>query len=78
MSRYEQVARVERVRIAYRRGTRIAEGQESRVYRVGTRRYPSGTKYVYLVWSDELRQCVWIREDDVIVLSMSIQQIHSV
>jgi hypothetical protein len=78
MTRYEQVTRVERVRVTYRRGKCIAEGQESKVYRVRIGYYPSGSKYEYYVWSKELGRCVWIREDDVDVLSMSIAQIHRV
>lgn len=78
MTRYEQVTRVERVRVAYRRGKCIAEGQESKVYRVRIGYYPSGSKYEYYVWSKELGRCVWIREDDVDVLLMSITQIHRV
>ena len=78
MMKYEQVTRVERIRVSYSRGGRITEGQESKVYRVRVGYYPSGSKYEYLVWSKELGKCVWIREDDVVVLSMSIAQIHRV
>lgn len=77
MQRYEQTRRVERVRITYARGMCIAEGQESKVYRVSTRRFPSGSKYVYLVWSAELGRCVWVREDDVLVLAVSLTPIHT-
>ena len=78
MTRYEQVTRVERVRVTYRRGKCIAERQESKVYRVRIGYYPSGSKYEYYVWSKELGRCVWIREDDVDVLLMSLTQIHRV
>lgn len=78
MTRYERVTRVERVRVTYRRGKCIAEGTESKVYRVRIGYYPSGSKYEYYVWSKELGRCVWIREDDVDVLSMSIAPIHRV
>jgi hypothetical protein len=78
MMRYEQMQRVQRVRVAYRRGRCIAEGTESKVYRVRVEHYPSGSKYEYLVWSRELDQCVWVREDDVLVLAMSLTPIHRV
>ena len=78
MTRYEQVTRVERVRVTYRRGKCIAEGQESKVYRVRIGYYPSGSKYEYYVWSKELGRCVWIREDDVLVLTMSLAQVHRI
>lgn len=67
---YEQIIKINRVRIVYRRGVRIAEGAESKVYRVKTQRYPSGEKYVLLVWSADLGRCVWVREDDVEVVSV--------
>ena len=76
--KYEQVIRIEKVKVSYRRGNRIAEDQESKVYRVRVSHYPSGSKYECLVWSKELNKCVWIREDDVVVLSMSITPIHRV
>lgn len=76
--KYEQVIRIEKVRIAYRRGRCITEGTESKVYRVKVGHYPSGSKYEYLVWSAEAERCVWVREDDVVVLSMSIAPIHRV
>lgn len=78
MMRYEQVTRVERVRVSYNRGVNIAEGQESKVYRVGIGYYPSGSKYKYLVWNKELGRCVWVREDDAVVLAMSLTPIHRV
>ena len=77
MQRYEQTRRVERVRVTYRRGRRIEEGQESKVYRVRIGHYPSGSKYEYLVWSKELGKCVWVREDDVLVLAVSLVPIHT-
>ena len=77
MQRYEQTRRVERVRVTNRRGRRIEEGQESKVYRVKIGYYPSGSKYEYLVWSKELGKCVWVREDDVLVLAVSLAPIHT-
>ena len=77
MQRYEQIRRVQKVRITYRRGRRIEEGQESKVYRVRSEYYPSGSKYEYLVWSKELGECVWVREDDVLVLAVSLTPIHT-
>lgn len=68
---YEQITKINRVRIIYRRGVCIAEGAESKVYRVSTRHYPSGEKYVLLVWSADLGRCVWVREDDVEVVSVA-------
>ena len=75
--RYEQTQRVQRVRVIYRRGRCIAEGIESKVYRVKIGYYPSGSKYEYLVWSKELGKCVWIREDDVLILAVSLAPIHT-
>ena len=72
MQRYEQTRRV-----PYARGRRIEEGQESKVYRVRIGYYPSGSKYEYLVWSKELGKCVWVREDDVLVLAVSLAPIHT-
>ena len=77
MHRYEQTRRVQRVRVTYARGRRIKEGQESKVYRVRLGYYPSGSKYEYLVWSKELGKCVWVREDDVLVLAVSLTPIHT-
>lgn len=77
MQRYEQTRRVQRVRVINRRGRCIEEGQESKVYRVKIGYYPSGSKYEYLVWSKELGKCVWVREDDVLVLAVSLAPIHS-
>lgn len=77
MQRYEQTRRVQRVRVAYARGRRIEEGQESKVYRVRIGYYPSGSKYEYLVWSKTLGKCVWVREDDVLILAVSLAPIHS-
>ena len=77
MQRYEQTRRVYRVRVAYARGRNIEEGQESKVYRVHIGYYPSGSKYEYLVWSKELGKCVWVREDDVLVLATSLAPIHT-
>lgn len=77
MTRYEQMTRVERVRVQYTRGVCIEEGAESKVYRVSTKRYPSGERVVFLVWSSELGRCVWVRAEDVLVLAMSIKQIHT-
>lgn len=77
MMRYEQIQRVQKVRVTYSRGVNIAEGTESKVYRVGTRRFPSGEKYIFLVWSKELGRCVWVREDDVLVLALSLAPIHT-
>jgi hypothetical protein len=77
MQRYEQTRRVQRVKITNRRGRRIEEGQESKVYRVRIGYYPSGSKYEYLVWSKELGKCVWVREDDVLVLAVSLAPIHT-
>lgn len=77
MQRYEQIKRVQRVRVTYRRGIRIEEGQESKVYRVRSGYSPSGSKYEYLVWSKELGKCVWVREDDVLVLAVSLTPIHT-
>lgn len=76
MTRYEQVRRVQRVRITYARGRRIEEGQESKVYKIRIGYYPSGSKYEYLVWSKELGKCVWVREDDVLILAVSLAPIH--
>ena len=78
MMRYEQMQRVQRIRVAHRRGRCIAEGTESKVYRVRVEYYPSGSKYEYLVWSKELEQCVWVREDDVLVLAISLTPMHKV
>ena len=77
MQRYEQTRRVQRVRVTNRRGRRIEEGQESKVYRVRIGYFPSGSKYEYLVWSKELGKCVWVREDDVLVLAVSLAPIHT-
>ena len=77
MDRYEQTRRVQRVRVTYARGRRIEEGQESKVYRVRVSYYPSGSKYEYLVWSKEANKCVWVREDDVLVLAVSLAPIHT-
>ena len=77
MMRYEQIRRVQRVRVAYARGRHIEEGQESKVYRVRIGYYPSGSKYEYLVWSKELGKCVWVREDDVLILAVSLAPIHT-
>lgn len=78
MQRYEQTRRVQRVRVTNRRGRRIEEGQESKVYRVRIGYFPSGSKYEYLVWSKELGKCVWVREDDVLVLAVSLAPIHTI
>ena len=78
MMRYNEVVRVQRVRVTYSRGVSIAEGTESKVYRVSTRRFPSGEKYVLYVWSKALGRCVWVREDDVTVLTVAEEQIHRV
>ena len=78
MTRYEQTQRVQRVRVTYRRGRSIAEGTESKVYRVKIGYYPSGSRYEYLVWSTEAERCVWVREDDVLVITMSLTPIHRV
>ena len=77
MNRYEQTRRVQRVRVTYARGRRIEEGQESKVYRVRISYYTSGSKYEYLVWSKEANKCVWVREDDVLVLAVSLAPIHT-
>lgn len=77
MQRYEQTRRVQRVRVIRSRGSRIEEGQESKVYRVRIGYFPSGSKYEYLVWSKELGKCVWIRDEDVLVLAVSLTPIHS-
>ena len=77
MDRYEQTRRVQRVRVTYARGRHIEEGQESKVYRVRISYYPSGSKYEYLVWSKEANKCVWVREDDVLVLTVSLAPIHT-
>lgn len=77
MQRYEQTRRVYRVRVTYARGRDIEEGQESKVYRVRIGYYPSGSKYEYLVWSKKLGKCVWIREDDALVLAVSLAPIHT-
>ena len=77
MQRYEQIRRVQRVRVTNRRGRRIEEGQESKVYRVRIGYFPSGSKYEYLVWSKELGKCVWVREDDVLILAVSLTPIHT-
>ena len=77
MNRYEQTRRVQRVRVTYARGRRIEEGQESKVYRVRIGYYPSGSKYEYLVWSKKANKCVWVREDDVLVLAVSLAPIHT-
>jgi hypothetical protein len=47
------------------------------VYRVRIGYYPSGSKYEYLVWSKELGKCVWVREDDVLILAVSLAPIHT-
>ena len=77
MMKYEQTRRVQKVRVIYARGGRIEEGQESKVYRVRVGYYPSGSKNEYLVWSKELGKCVWVREDDVLVLAVSLAPIHT-
>jgi hypothetical protein len=77
MQRYEQTRRVQRVRVTNARSRRIEEGQESKVYRVRIGYYPSGSKYEYLVWSKELGKCVWVREDDVLILAVSLAPIHT-
>lgn len=77
MQRYEQTRRVYRIRVIYARGRNIEEGQESKVYRVRIGYYPSGSKYEYLVWSKEANKCVWVREDDVLVLAVSLAPIHT-
>lgn len=77
MQKYEQTRRAQRVRVTYTRGRHIEEGQESKVYRVRISYYPSGSKYEYLVWSKEADKCVWVREDDVLVLAVSLAPIHT-
>ena len=77
MQRYEQTRRVQRIRVTNARGRRIEEGQESKVYRVRIGYYPSGSKYEYLVWSNTLGKCVWVRDDDVLVLAVSLAPIHT-
>ena len=77
MKKYEQTRRVQRVRVTYTRGGRIEEGQESKVYRIRVGYYPSGSKYEYLVWSKKLDKCVWVREDDVLILATSLAPIHT-
>ena len=77
MQRYEQIRRVYRIRVIYARDRNIEEGQESKVYRVRIGYYPSGSMYEYLVWSKELDKCVWVREDDVLVLAVSLAPIHT-
>lgn len=77
MQKYEQTRRVQRVRVIHARSRRIEEGQESKVYRVRIGYYPSGSKYEYLVWSKEADKCVWVREDDVLILAVSLAPIHS-
>ena len=47
------------------------------MYRVRIGYYPSGSKYEYLVWSKELGKRVWVREDDVLVLAVSLAPIHT-
>ena len=78
MQRYEQTRRVQRVRVTRSRGSRIEEGQESKVYRVRIGYFPSGSKYEFLVWSKELNKCVWVREEDVLVLAVSLTPIHTI
>lgn len=78
MREYEIIQRVEKIKVVYGRGHKIEEGQESKVYKIYTRRYPSGTKYELLVWSNTLGQCVWVREDDVCVLAMAQTPIHTI
>ena len=77
MQRYEETRRVQRVRVTNARSRCIEEGQESKVYRVRIGYFPSGNKYEYLVWSKELGKCVWVKEDDVLILAVSITPIHS-
>lgn len=77
MMNYEQTRRVQRIRVTYARDRHIEEGQESKVYRVRIGYYPSGSKYEYLVWSKELGKCVWVREDDVLILAVSLAPIHT-
>ena len=57
MMRYEQIQRVQKVRVTYSRGVNIAEGTESKVYRVGTRRFPSGEKYILYGGKTQLLHC---------------------
>lgn len=78
MKNYETIQMVKKIKVIYGRGHKIEEGQESNVYKVCTRRYPSGTKYELLVWSNTLGQCVWVREDDVRVLAMAQSPIHTI
>lgn len=77
MQRYEQTRRIYRIRVTCARGRDIEEGQESKVYRVRIGYYPSGSKYEYLVWSKKLGKCVCIREDDALVLAVSLAPIHT-
>lgn len=78
MFRFNEVVRIQKVRVTYSRGVNIAEGTESKVYKVSTRRFPSGEKYVLYVWSKELGACVWVRADDVEVLTFAEEKIHRV
>ena len=77
MQKYEQTRRVQIIKITYPRYNRIEEGQESKVYRVRIGYYPSGSQYEYLVWSKKLGKCVWVRDEDVLVLAVSLVPIHT-
>ena len=77
LERYEMTTRVERVEITYRRTT-IEIGQQSKVYKVRTEHFPSGSKYVFLVWSNEAQKCIWVRSDDVKVIKVADVRLHKI
>ena len=77
LERYEMTTRVERVEITYRRTT-IEIGQQSKVYKVRTEHFPSGSKYVFLVWSNEAQKCIGVRSDDVKVIKVADVRLHKI
>ena len=77
LERYEMTTRIERIEVIYRRTT-IEIGQQSKVYKVRIERFPSGSKYVFLVWSNEAQKCVWVRSDDVKVIKVADTRLHEI
>lgn len=77
LERYEMTTRIERIEVIYRRTT-IEIGQQSKVYKVRIERFPSGSKYVFLVWSNEAQKCVWVRSDDVKVIKVADTRLHAI
>lgn len=77
LERYEMITRIERIEIIYRRAI-IEIGQQSKVYKIRVEHFPSGSKYVFLVWSNEAQRCVWVRSDDVKVIKVADTRLHEI